>query len=132
MVFKLKYKIKPLYIIIAVALVISLSYLVWHSLHRKEKSQGPRPVATMPAPVKPPEAKQDVLSEEPLHEIPVRPTVDISNIEGSEEKSQERPAFVQFESPKPFRFTPNPEQASAGTGYALPSNEHENEVYARV
>lgn len=151
MAFKLKTKlIKPGYILIAICLTVALiSLLLYMSRKRNVTSSRaldqPYPVATMPAPaatsstsVQP--SDEDVEDNEhpaqaPKHQSSYVETgrhsgVDINQVNGSEEFLQEAPAAVDYPSPQPFQFVPDPERAVTGTGYAAPSSEHANEVYA--
>ncbi len=145
MAFKLKYKIKPSYIIIGIVIVVAICLIAWLGMHHERVDRAPRPVATLPMPLpqKPVnEERLDSSSGTSFHDIvkgnssgesqlDMRPRVDLSQVQDSEESMQERPAAVDYASPSPFTFEPHPEQASAGTGYAAPANEHANEAYAR-
>lgn len=150
MVLKLKTYLKPGYILIAICLTVVLITAFLYVSRRgatTRASSPPFPVATMPAPVaastktvQP--SEQDVRDNEHAtraqkpqaliddQSVGRHPGVDISQISGSEEFLQEAPAAVDYPSPQPFQFVPDPERAVAGTGYAAPSSEHANEVYA--
>ena len=149
-------RIKPTYLYIAGATAAFIILLAWHLFYLKTSSSSvsaPKPVSEIPRPLTakplPDSEKQPAVHTEQIKQnldlVPLdvkgraglqyvgrHPPFDINSISDAEEDVQEHPATVDYGSPDPFQFEPHPEWAVSGTGYAYPSNEHANEMFARI
>lgn len=153
-------QLKPKHLLLTGLVSAVVLLIVWHiysaslvSKMKVTKTFSPQPVAEMPKPLSasplPDSSKQPAVHTEQIKQnldvVPLdmsaraglqyvgrHPPFDINSVEDSEEVIQEHPARVDYGSPHPFQFVPHPEWAVSGTGYASPSNEHANEMFARV